>query len=319
MSDRAHAAAFIREGSSFVIATHLNPDGDALGSALALAAGIRQTGRSALVYDRDGVIPGLEFLPGSGEILSSLAGIETAGMDLIVLDCNKPERAGVLGTPFRRTLVIDHHVTEAEFGDVRWIDPAEPATGLMVHRLLADLGVAVTRDIATDIYSAIAVDTGTFRYPCTTGETVAAAAALIDAGADPSWVADRLYNNWSPARFRLLVEFLGSADIRGAVCVTTITLEMFARTCTTHADTENFVNFPLMVEDIRLSAAMRETAPGSWRVSLRSKGDCDVSGVAERFGGGGHRNASGCTIEGTEAKALLAAAIDELALRPLAP
>jgi phosphoesterase RecJ-like protein len=169
----------------------------------------------------------------------------------------------------------------------------------MMYRLLRDLGVPLSRHMAVNLYTAIAVDTGTFRFPSTTPDTLGAAADLVTAGAEPAWVAERLYQTWSPGRFKLLGKNLGTVELLSNLSMSTITLEMFEETGTQGKDSENFVNFPLLMQDVLVSVIMREVTQGEWRVSFRSKGESNVARIAEEFGGGGHRNAAGCTMAGT--------------------
>jgi phosphoesterase RecJ-like protein len=311
--------AYIEANNDFFIATHLNPDGDALGSALALHFTLQAMGKRSQVYNRDGVPSAYAFLPRCDCTLRGELNGTAENLSLILLDCNIPERAGLEGIEFKNAAVIDHHATERDFGSPRWVDPGNPATGLMIFRLIRALDIELTADMAINLYAAMAVDTGTFRFPSTTSETLRAAADLLDAGASPGEISERLYQDWSSERFSLLLRNLSSVIIHGAVALTVIPVEMFASTKTTPADTENFVNFPLIIMDVRISALMREVESRLWRVSLRSKGNADVSKVAESFDGGGHVNAAGCTIRGDleEVKQKLIATLSSLASQSL--
>lgn len=289
---------YIEGGDVFFLSTHINPEGDALGSSLALSLALDLLGKRSIVFDIDGVPEIYNFLPQKERVITSLDGIETSEMSLVLLDCNEPQRAGVEGISFRRTAVIDHHIVEGDgFGDIRWIEPDAPACGLMVYSLLKALGVRMTPEIALNLYTAIAIDTGTFRYGNTTAESLEAAAELVRAGALPSFVAENLYETWSEARFRLLCKALSTIEISGGIATMVVTSEMFKETGASPEDTENFAGMPRMSKSVRLSALFRQMGKDSWKVSLRSKGDIDVSSVARSFGGGGHRNASGYKIE----------------------
>lgn len=297
----------IKAGDDFLIATHVNPDGDALGSAIALAMGLKSLGKKVSVYDRDGVPETYTFLPGQEIVLSDMTGVKAG--TLILVDCNKPVRAGLSeDLKFKNTMVIDHHETDSDFGQVKWIDPAIPATGLMVFEILKSLDVALTTEMAQNIYTAIALDTGTFRYSNTTADALHAGAELIEAGASPGHVADKLYSNWGMNRFALFQAVLSNMDLCGDICFLSITRKMHKEFKTSEPDTENFVNFPLQIDSVRASVMLKElVSRKGWRVSMRSKGDINVADIAERCGGGGHRNAAGCNIEGTyeEAKGIL--------------
>ncbi len=296
----------------FLIATHINPEGDALGSSLALSIGLESLGKETVLYDRDRVPESYRFLPGHERFITLLTPDVLGGAPLILLDCNEPERAGLDNLPISYAAVIDHHETERDFGDIRWIEPDAPAAGLMVFHLVKRLGVQITKEMATNLYTALAIDTGTFRYSNVTSDTLRAAAELVDAGADPAAVAGALYEMWSGGRFRLFIEVLNTLEIAGRTAITVATREMFAKTGTSGEDTENFANYPRMMRDMEMSAFFRETSDG-WKVSLRSRGRFNVAQIAARFNGGGHRNAAGYRIKGdlrAVKKALIQAVAD---------
>lgn len=303
----------LKEAERLLIATHVNPEGDALGSQIALSMALEAMGKSTFLYNRDGVPDFYDFLPGHDRINASLPD-DTSDMTLVVMDCNNPERAAVEGRPFKKALVIDHHETEADFGDVKWVEPHAPATGLMVFNLLKAMGVEVTPEIAVNLYAAIAVDTGTFRYNNTTPEVLRAAAELTEAGATPGEIAEGIYQSWSSRRFNLLCMMLETLEMSDSVAITAVTREMFEKSGASPVDTEEFSNFPRMMKDVKVSAFIKELPEGGWKVSLRSKNEYNVARVAERFGGGGHRNAAGCTVEGDlgSVKKRLAEAIREI-------
>lgn len=289
---------FINSIERFLIVTHINPDGDALGSSIALALALEAMGRETQIYDRDGVPELYNFLPGRDRVTTQIDEGEVSDMALIMLDCNTPERAGLKDFTFSRSLVIDHHATEKDFGYIKWIDRDSPATGLMVYRLIRELGVKLTYEMALNLYVALSIDTGTFRFSNTTAESLHAAADFVEAGVDAGQVAVRLYQTWSENRYRLLAHNLNNTIFRGRVAVTAITNEMVEETQTRPDDTETFVNYPLLITDVTISALIKQVKEGLWKASLRSKGNINVGKVAEAFGGGGHQNAAGCTVEG---------------------
>lgn len=286
--------SFIRGNDGFLIATHINPEGDALGSAIALSMGLEAIGKSSIVYERDPIPDFYRFLPGCERVTDFLP--DTESFSLILVDCNTPDRAALEGHTFRHTAVIDHHETDREFGDIKWVEPGAPAAGLMVYRLLKEMGIKITGDMAVNLYTAIAVDTGTFRFSNTGPEALRAGAELIEAGAEPALISEALHESWSLARFKLLCMTLGDLEIKDGVALAVITKDMLGAAGALPEDTENFSNFPRMVKDIKVSVFFRETEEG-WKASLRSKRRINVARIAERFGGGGHRNAAGFTIK----------------------
>ncbi|MGE5893455.1 MAG: DHH family phosphoesterase [bacterium] len=289
---------FLRTSDDFFIATHIDPEGDALGSSLALSLALGAMGKRSRVFNRDAVPVIYRYLPSSESVTDQAP----AYVDrLLLLDCNSLKRAALEKTEIGVAAVIDHHSTGNDYGDIRWIVPDAPATGLMVYTLIKELGVPISRDMAVNLYTAIGIDTGIFRFSNTTAECLFAAAELVTLGAVPSYIADRLYNNYSKGRFLLLKKVIETLELHGTIAISAITEAMFRESGTSAEDTENFVNFALQMDEIQVAALIRQVDQVdalTWKVSLRSKEGADVSQVAVHFGGGGHRNASGCTIKG---------------------
>lgn len=305
---------FLREHDRFLIATHLNPDGDALGSALALAIGLETIGKRAVVYDRDGVPETYRFLPKWESVTTEIPDDCCASWPLVLVDCNSPARVGLEdGVSYGPMAIIDHHETESNTQAVRWIDPMAPAAGMMVYHVLKGLDIRFTPDMATNLYAAISVDTGMFRYPNTTADTLRVGADLIEAGAKPFAVASGLYESWSRNRFALFRLSIDSIETWGDAALMVITQQMMSETGTTQSETENFVNYPLLIKDVKVSVFLREAKEGTWKASLRSKGKVNAARIAERFSGGGHRNAAGCSLTGTldEVKKAILEAVGE--------
>jgi phosphoesterase RecJ-like protein len=289
----------LKKEKVFLLATHLNPDGDAIGSALALANALASMGKEVHVYNKDLVPEFYRFMPGNKRFRSNLKKSLSKNPVLVLLDCNSPERAGLEQYSFRKSVVIDHHETETNFGDIRWVVPSAAATGLMVFYLVKAMGVRVARDMAINLYTAIAVDTGTFRYSNTSPEVLRASAELVEAGANPAAISERLYERWEKNRFDLLLMTLRNLEIKSDVAVMHITKNMFKKTVTKPEDTENFSNLPRMIKSVKIAALFRDMGNGFWKVSLRSKGNANVAKIAELYGGGGHMNAAGFTTKGS--------------------
>ena len=166
----------------------------------------------------------------------------------------------------------------------------------MIFYLIRELEITITRDMAINLYAAIAIDTGTFRYGNTTAETLKAAAELIEAGASPACISHNLYETWSKERFDLLVMALNTYELIDDVVITFVTREMFQKTGTAPEDTENFPAFPRIMQNVNMSVFFRELDDNFWKVSLRSKGDFNVAVIASYFNGGGHKNAAGYEV-----------------------
>ncbi|KJU83846.1 exopolyphosphatase-like protein [Candidatus Magnetobacterium bavaricum] len=293
--------SYLKEADDFRIVVHVFPDGDAIGSALALSLGLRAMGKRATVYSKDDIPQMFGYLPSVEDFrdVNLITQTDTADATLIVVDCNSAQRAGLSEVRFKKTVVIDHHVTETDFGDIRWVMPDYPATGLMVYFLLKELGVNITTEMATNVYTALSIDTGTFRFANTTAETLQVAAELVNTGVNPSAVANYIYNTWSEARFLLLKNVLNSVEIHNKLAMTFITEAMFRETGARVEDSDNFVNFPIMIESVVVSALFKEIGPDKWKVSLRCQDGIDVSVIAQELGGGGHKNAAGFRITGS--------------------
>jgi len=288
--------SFLREKEKFFIATHISPEADAIGSSVALSMALEFLGKVTVLYDKDPVPKVCHFLPAHEKFTNIIPPSITSDFVLILVDCNTLKRAGIEGLTFRHSAVVDHHKTEEDFGDVRWVVPKAAATGMMIFYLIKELGITITRDMATNLYSAIAIDTGTFRYGNTTAEVLRIAAQLVDAGAHPAYVSDNLYETWSQERFALLIMALNTLEVKGNVAITFVTKEMYKKTGAAPEDTENFPAFSRIMKDIKVSAFFREMDNNYWKVSLRSKGDINVALVASLFKGGGHKNAAGYMV-----------------------
>lgn len=287
----------LRKEQVFLLATHVNPDGDALGSCLALAEALEALGKKVHIFDRDPVPDPYRFMPGQKKCKSTLGNLLKKHPLLVLLDCNSPERAALETYTFRRSVVIDHHETESPFGDIRWVERTAAATGLMVFHLIKALNLRITKSMATNMYTAIAVDTGTFRYSNTGPDVLRVSAELIEAGAQPGVISEHLYERWNKNRFDLLNLCLGTLEIRDSIALIHVTADMFNKTGTVEADTENFANVPRQIDSVAISALIRETDNGRWKVSMRSKGQANVAKIAAAYGGGGHRNAAGFRIK----------------------
>lgn len=303
---------FLKGSKALVLVTHINPDGDALGSTLALGIALERLGKSVALFDRDPVPEFYRFLPGWQRftnsdfsfLLKKFRALNGRIDGLILLDCNSPERAAIEVPSDIPLLIIDHHETEKTFDSkgaapaIKWIVPVAPATGMLVYKLIKGLGVRIDHDMAVSLYTAIAIDTGTFRYSNTTQEVLQIAAELLSLGVRPEMVSEALYDSWTTGRFRLLIECLNTLEIDSGIAITHVTEEDFKKTGTSSEDTESFSNFPRMIRDVKVSVFLRQIGPDKWKASLRSKGDINVAKIAEVFGGGGHKNAAGFMTEG---------------------
>lgn len=292
------------KGSYRVLLTcHRNPDGDAIGSALALAELAEKIGVEAVIVNRDQTPANLCLLPGADRILvaDSLPEDFPSAFDLVItVECPGLDRSGFEGLTQLPILNIDHHPSNPGYGVVNYLDEESPAVGEMVWHLYRELGVQPTVEAATNLFTALSTDTGDFRYSNATGRAFRAGAELVEAGAEPARVANWVHNNRSLASVRLLGESLRSLRILcdGRLALITADQDAFRRAQAGPEDTEETVNVPRSISGVEAVVYFKQWEPGVVRMSLRSRGAVDVSAIAGTFGGGGHKNAAGCTFTG---------------------
>ena len=292
--------AHIRSGRRFFVSSHQRPDGDAVGSAVATALALRALGKEAVVV-MDDVLPHyLQPFPGVSEIRQSAGVSETVDGSLI-MECSSLDRTGVSGLDRSPVLNIDHHIGNEHYGAINWVDESAAACTELVMSLVDALGVPLDRDIATHIYLGLLTDTGSFHFSHLTPRSFDIARRCVEAGADPQWIARTHYDSSTLGRVRVFGHVLNSMrlDAAGRVALLTITNAALEAAGGTLDDTEGLINFPLSVKDIQAVAFFKEVDALNWRVSMRSKGSVDVGAIARSFGGGGHRNAAGCSVGGT--------------------
>lgn len=300
MSDHRDVIAALADCRTVLLSVHKNPDGDALGSQLALMRALEKTGKQVTAHNLDPVPETYRFLPGNDRITS---GPDVSGTfdAFVVLDADPPRTGLFNGAWPARTLInIDHHVTNPKEWALSWLDPEATATGEMIYRLITKAGIPMDRDIALCLYTSIFTDTGSFRYSNTTAESMRIAAALIDAGADPWLVTEHVYESYAFRRILLLGQVLAGAQRSpdGRIAWVLITDDMYRQTGTTAEDTDNFVNFVRSIKGVEIAVLFRQTAADQYKISLRSKGRVDLTGMATTLGGGGHKNAAGGVIDG---------------------
>jgi bifunctional oligoribonuclease and PAP phosphatase NrnA len=298
-AQRAAVAERIRSGRSFLITSHRNPDGDALGSSLALQGILRKLGKSAAVIVRDGFSKPLHNIPGAGEVLVSdaLPPDYPAGFDgVFTMECPEHERTGypVLPGP---VINIDHHLGNAMYGQVNYLDLEAPSVGEMVMQVNRLLGVPLDAAIATAIYVSLASDTGFFRYSNTTLRAFQAAEELVRAGVDAGQVSLWINESSTPGSVRLLGMCLNTMELvaDGKIAIQELPQHFYAASGATPEDTEGIVNFGRTIDGVLVSALFKEVE-GGCRVSMRAKPGVDVQAVAAMFGGGGHKAAAGCFV-----------------------
>lgn len=291
----------LRENHSFVISSHLRPDGDAVGSALGMMHLLEAMGKEATVCFVDPIPVNFHSLPGRDRISRTYPAVDA----VILLECDSVERSSIDrraydASPPALSINIDHHRSGREYADFNWIDPEAAAVGCMVYDVAVAAGIPVSRSMAECLYAAILTDTGSFNYPSTTAATFAMAEHLVQSGASPNRIAADVYFSNPASKVRLLGIALSNIQIDGAVSWSHVTVEEMERVGASAEDCEGVANHLIGIAGVEAAAFLRELPEQNhFRLSLRSRRALDVSVIAEHFGGGGHRNASGCSVEGT--------------------
>lgn len=294
----------IRENENFLVATHVRPDGDAIGSLLGMKIMLQRLGKHVSACAQDKFPPEFEFLPGSAEVRSKPN--SSAVYDVAVLvDCGDIDRVGTELAEFITARVpviinIDHHCTHSPFGNHYWIETAASSTCEMLFELCLHLSLPLDANLASLLYVGMLTDTGSFRFSNTNKRVFEMASVLVEAGADPAYIAQQVYDSATPERLNLLTQVLRTVQFHSGsrIASAELTREMLARTATTYMDSEGFINHLRSIKSVDLAIIFREGTDGLIHVSLRSKSGIDVARFAQRYGGGGHRQAAACRISG---------------------
>jgi phosphoesterase RecJ-like protein len=293
----------IEQRERFVLTSHARPDGDAIGSALALSEILKRMGKRADVVMRDGVPRIYQPLPFASTVVQADR-VNGNYQAAIILECDSIQRTRLEGLETHFLISIDHHLSGKPFGNVNWIDPTAVATAEMVYRLAQEADITISAEIATCLYTALLTDTGSFMFEGTNDRTFALARELVLAGANPAYCARNVYFGHSTAKMRLLGAALSNLHREGAIAWISVSCEQMEQCGAREEDCEGLVNYALSIQDVEVAAFFRELPDGRYRVSLRSKGNLNVASVAERFGGGGHQCASGLSMGGPLANAV---------------
>ncbi|HKF20587.1 MAG TPA: bifunctional oligoribonuclease/PAP phosphatase NrnA [Candidatus Angelobacter sp.] len=287
----------IQSRKHFLVTSHTRPDGDAVGSSLALAQILRKMGKAAEIVLGDSVPVIYKPLPHADTIVHS-SRVNGKYDAAIILECDSVVRTRLQGLENHFLINIDHHATSKPFADVNWIDPNACAVAEMIFRLAQAAGVKITPEVATCLYTAVLTDTGSFSYSSTNAHTFDLAKRLVEHGADPARIAHNVYFSSPTSKMRLLGAALSALHREGALAWMSVTRDDVDRAGALEEDCEGLVNYALGIAGIEVAAFFRETSDGRVRISLRSKGAVNVSEIAGKFGGGGHECAGGFSTPG---------------------
>jgi len=291
-----------------ILASHENPDGDAIGSLLALGLALEAMKKKTLWYNPSPIPAVYRFLPEVKRVVRHLRKGE-AFDTAVLLDCGDLERIGpgaAIAGKAEVVINVDHHVTNSAYGTYQLIDTQASATCEIVYRLIKALDVPISRDMADSVYTGILTDTGSFRFSNTNQAAFAICAEMIGHGADPYQIAQQVYGKYSLGRIKLLNLALDSIEIshNGRLSLMTVTKEMLTETGTRPEDTDGLINYARQIETVAVAALIQEQTgnknhlgKNQFHVSLRSNGSVDVARIAASFGGGGHASASGFSIQ----------------------
>ena len=292
----------IAQFRTFLITSHVRPDGDAIGSELALYHMLRGMGKNVTVYNQDGVPSTYQFLPGADVITGTLGNTEHLEAAFL-LDCSEIDRVGEEAMRIARVPVlinIDHHISNKAFCEIAWNDSRASSTGEMVFRLAVALGIPITQEVAVSLYTAILTDTGSFRYSNTGRETFAIAAALVERGVDPYTLAEKIYETVPAKKVQLLARALSTLEFHweGRISSIRVSQQMMREVGASQEHTDNFTDFVRAIEGVEVGVYYNELSDNRFKISLRSKGAINVERIASQFGGGGHERAAACRLEG---------------------
>ncbi|NLJ99343.1 MAG: bifunctional oligoribonuclease/PAP phosphatase NrnA [Tissierellia bacterium] len=312
------AIRLIKESDNILIASHVQPDGDSIGSILALGMAIEKLKGKVRILKVDDIPSDYQFLPN----IELIKEFDDENIDLfIALDCGDMERLGSgkkLALKAKQIVNIDHHITNDNFGDLNIVSPSSAATGELVYKIIKKMDVQIDKNIATCLYTAISTDTGSFMYSNTTYKTHLIVAELLKIGININDININIYQSRSMERTKLFLDSLDTLEILldDKVAIVTTTQDMLESNDAKLEDTEGIISFVRDIDTVEVACLLKEIDESEVKVSIRSKKAIDVSKICNKFNGGGHIRAAGCTIYGSikEAKKLILKEI-EMAFR----
>ncbi len=290
----------IRNNRTFFILSHVNPEPDTIGAALSFYHYLKRIGKKVVVFNADGVPKFMKFMP-HADIVSTVVprkrfdvaiSVDAGGVDMLGDDFDKLKK-GIL-------VNIDHHRTNTRFGDLNIVDSCASAACELLYVLFKKMKIPVDSTISSLLLAGIVYDTGSFRYRNTTAKTLRITSELIKYGSDIAGIAEKLYENQSLGRLKLLEMMLNTLELSpdGRIASIELTKNMYEATGTTREDAEGLIDYPKSISGVAVAVLFREADDNKYKISLRSKQDINVADIAEELGGGGHINAAGCTMNG---------------------
>jgi bifunctional oligoribonuclease and PAP phosphatase NrnA len=300
-------AESIEKGDRILVASHIRPDGDALGSTIAVALWIQELGKTVTAWNEHGVTQRYNYLP-RHELISAPDAVPQPFDVVVALDNSVKSRLGSVldGVAKVGTLInIDHHISNEGYGDLNYVDPTAPATGQIIYEFFKEIGAPLSSDMAANLFAAISTDTGSFQYPGTDSRTFQAAAALVDVGVDVGTLSRKMYDNQPRRRLDLLRHALNEARFScdGHLASYSLSLAAVDQLGVLPEDNEGIIDHLRSVEGVVAAVFFEELPEGGVRVSARSKDPrVDVCEICKTFGGGGHPLAAGARMRGSIAE-----------------
>ena len=296
-------ATIVERGKRFFLASHKDPDGDAIGSLLALGEALMLSGKDVVLFNEGPIADSMAFLAGSEKIVDRF-NPESEFDALFVLDCGTLERLGGIYSNIcniKPLINIDHHGSNSQFGDVNFVDSNSSSVGEIIYRLIQVADLPMSKNIAENLFVAIQTDTGSFRYENTTKEAFTIAAEMVEWGINPWKISRKVMDEYSLKKLRLLELTLQTIEIfhAGKVGLITITQQMFSKAKADNFDSERFVDYPRSISGVEIGVLIKELGKDYYRFSLRSNDWVNVADLAYHFGGGGHQKAAAFTRYGS--------------------
>jgi bifunctional oligoribonuclease and PAP phosphatase NrnA len=291
-----------KKNRCFLISTHQNMEGDALGSMLALRELLKTQGKRVVLFPPEDVPDMYRFLPNAA-LVKRKQYIDESRYDIACLvDCTDPGRLGTArdGLSSSRPIInIDHHISNTRFGQINWVEPGMSCSGEQIYHLFKEMKAPINKKAALYMYIAILTDTGSFRYSNTRSITHMIAADLISHGIDPNDIYRRIYEEIKQSRLKFLSSALSTLNTTrdGAIAWIRITKRMLEKHSACLDDAQDFINFPRAIKGVKIAVAFKEINKNKTKVTLRSNDGVDVNDIAKFFDGGGHLSASGCVID----------------------
>ncbi len=293
----------LESNKKILVASHIIPDGDCIGSTVALGLALKNLNKEVIMVNGDEVPDMYKFLKGSEDILPP-SSVEKVPDITVLVDCTDLSRVGeeLQKKIDKNTFIIniDHHVSNLNFGDLNFVRPEAAAAGELIHALLQEMKIEITPEIATALYTAIVTDTGSFQYENTSPKTLRLAAELHEKGANVTLVREYLWERKPVLGILALKEVLStlSFDKNGKIAWISLDKELYDRLGLTPECCEGLINYPRSIEGVEVALFFKEQEDGKVKVGLRSKNYINVNEIASQFGGGGHQRSAGCIVEG---------------------